>query len=360
VDGDALMPITEKYTPAHPYKMQTAAGDDSTAVTVLATDDGFEHFLTGDQPPALRAAHLLAGLAVVAGEQPSISRGIAIANPVQWDADDAFVGAVLAGLRANPLLHATTVEGLLQAVPVATVDDEPDAAPVYRQLAPYAPPRPPVTSTQYARGVASRDAVARLVKSTSDPRVQNADRALATSVAAAWTNPPGRSRARDLLTSIKGSVDNYLKQVEVQPKSTVTITSSKAEIPISFRNNSDDDIAVHVQLQSDRLLFPDGATRDITLPANHNTTVRVAVETRGSGTTPVTMNVTTHDGLAIGGPTTIEVRSSFVSGVGIFLTVAAIVFLVLWWGWDIHRRRKKRAREQHPTYRFAPPSGQPA
>ena len=52
------MPITEKYTPAHPYKLQTAAGDDSTAVTVLATDDGFERFLTGDQPPALRAAHL--------------------------------------------------------------------------------------------------------------------------------------------------------------------------------------------------------------------------------------------------------------------------------------------------------------
>ena len=309
------------------------------------------------RPPALRAAHLLAGLAVVAGEQPSISRGIAIANPAQWDADDAFVGAVLAGLRANPLLHATTVEGLLQAVPVATADD---GAPVYRQLAAYAPPKPPVTTTEYADGVNSRAAVADLVKSTGDSRVQNADRALATSVAAAWANPPGRIRARDLLTSIKGLVDSYLKQVEVQPKSTVTITSSKAEIPISFRNNSNDNIAVHVQLQSDRLLFPEGAARDITLPAKHNTTVRVAVETRGSGTTPVTMTVTTPGGLPIGVPTTIEVRSSFVSGVGIFLTVGAIVFLVLWWGWDIHRRRKKRSREQHPTYRFAPPSGQPA
>jgi hypothetical protein len=40
--------------------------------------------------------------------------------------------------------------------------------------------------------------------------------------------------------------------------------------------------------------------------------------------------------------------------------VAAIVFLAIWWGWDIHRRRKKRSREKHPTYRLAPPSGQPA
>jgi hypothetical protein len=73
----------------------------------------------------------------------------------------------------------------------------------------------------------------------------------------------------------------------------------------------------------------------------------------------VQVTVTTPGGLAIGAAT-IKVRSSFVSGVGVFLTVGAIVFLVLWWGWDIHRRRKKRAREQHPTYRLAPPSGQPA
>jgi len=56
-------------------------------VTVVATDPGLEHFLTGDDPPALRAAHLLAGLAVVAGEQPSLARGVAIANPGRWDAN---------------------------------------------------------------------------------------------------------------------------------------------------------------------------------------------------------------------------------------------------------------------------------
>ena len=67
--------------------------------------------------------------------------------------------------------------------------------------------------------------------------------------------------------------------------STVTITSSKAEIPISFKNNErPDQVTVHLRLESDRLLFPDGAERDVTLPPKRNTTVRVAVETRGSGT----------------------------------------------------------------------------
>jgi hypothetical protein len=31
-----------------------------------------------------------------------------------------------------------------------------------------------------------------------------------------------------------------------------------------------------------------------------------------------------------------------VSGVGIFLTVGAIVFLAIWWGWDIRRRHKRK------------------
>jgi hypothetical protein len=44
----------------------------------------------------------------------------------------------------------------------------------------------------------------------------------------------------------------------------------------------------------------------------------------------------------------------------VFLTVGAIVFLAFWWGLDIHRRRKKRSRDHHPTYRLATSSGHPA
>ncbi len=354
-------PVTEKYTPAHPYKMQTVAGDDASAVTVLATDDGLEQFLTGDAPPALRAAHLLAGLALVAGEQPSIPRGIAIANPAQWDADPTLVNAVLAGLRGNPLLHATTVEGLLQAVPVATVDDAPDAAPVFRQLAPYSPPKPPVTARQYDDAVTNRNAVAELVKSPSDPRVQNADRALATSVAAAWSNPGGPApRPRP------ARVDQRLGRG--LPRSDRRAAAQHGDHHVEQGRHPDQlpqpGLRSHRHPPPTRERPPPVSRRaplaTSPLAPHQNTTVRVAVETRGSGSSPVHMTVTTPGGLAIGKPTTIKVRSSFVSGVGVFLTVGAIVFLVLWWGWDIHRRRKKRAREQHPTYRLAPPSGQPA
>jgi hypothetical protein len=358
VDGSQLVTANEKFTPAHPFKVQAEPGNDATAVTVLATDPGFEQFLGGNDPPALRAAHLLAGLSLVAGEQPSITRGITLTNPDRWDADDTFVAAMLAGLRNNPLLHPTTMAGLLNAVPAATVDGEPGGAPVYRQLAPYDPPALPVTAPEYEQGLADRDAVARLVGATGAQAVR-ADRALASSVSADWQDPAGRREARELLGSIGTSVQGLLGRIVLQQPGTITITSSKAQVPISFKNTSGQDISVHVKLESDRLLFPDGAERDVVLPHGRSTTVRVAVETRGSGRSPVQLTVTTADGLSVGS-TQITVRSTFVSGVGVFLTVGAIAFLALWWGWDIHRRRKKRSRQQHPSFPVATPTGQPA
>ncbi|HEX9505154.1 MAG TPA: hypothetical protein VGA62_04015, partial [Acidimicrobiia bacterium] len=88
VHADALTPADEKYTPAHPYTVQAVPGDESTSMEVLAADSGLERFMQGDAPPALRAAHLLAGLALVAGEQPSITRGVALVNPSEWNAPD--------------------------------------------------------------------------------------------------------------------------------------------------------------------------------------------------------------------------------------------------------------------------------
>ena len=298
VEGNALTPVNERFTPAHPYKMRAVDGDDSSAVTVVATDTGFEKFLSGDQPAALRAAHLLAGLAVVAGEQPSLSRGVAFANPNHWNADSDFVAAMLAGLRGNPLLHPVTVKDLVAAVPTATVDGDPFHAGVpTARLFDFA------GTTAEAGGVRQGrhdlEAVRRTVKAT-DPAVAAADRALASSLSSEWANRPGRKDARQLVGSIRTSIQTYLARVLVQTQGTITITSSKAEIPIGFKNTSNDDITVRLKLESDRLLFPDGNERVVTLPHDRNTTVRVAVETRGSGR-PVHMTVTTADGLPIPG-----------------------------------------------------------
>jgi hypothetical protein len=339
VDGSALVPYNTRFTPARPTRLARGNGNDT--VSVLATDTGLEQFLTGDDSPALRAAHLLADLALVAGEQPSILRGVAFANPDDWDPSPGFVDAVLRGLAQMPLLQPVTVDELFDQVPDATENDEPDGPPVVRTLKPVDPTiRPPVTAREYLQGVSDRHAIAALF-SEADPRVVRADRSLLEVLYRGWENPTGRVKARDLLNGVGQSVHDFLGRIRTPDRSTITLTSSSAQVPLTFRNDADRAVDIHVSLDSDKLVFPDGTDRDLTLQPGKNSTVRIAVETRSSGTFPMLMTVTTAGGLPIQ-TSEVTVRSSFVSGVGVFLTVGAIVFLVVWWAWDIRRRRRRR------------------
>jgi hypothetical protein len=343
--SSALTPVDEQLTPARPYTVLTDPSDESTAMTVIASDEGVERFLTTDDAPALRAAHALAALAVIAGEAPTRPRGVAFVNPSRWDAPSDLVAAVLAGLRGNPLLRPVTVDTLLSQLAPATVDDQPDGAKIVRGLAPVAAAAPPVTAARYLQAIGERNAVANLFPAT-DERVQRGDRALLAALSATWANPSGRRKAAALLGGIGDSVGDFLADIRVPTQSTVTLTSNSAEIPITFDNATGQSVRVRIRLASDRLLFPDGAERVIDLPPK-NHTERVRVETRGPGTFPVSIDVTTEDGLPIQS-TRVSVRSSVVSGVGVFLMIGALVFLAGWWGWDIHRRRKRRARDDAP------------
>jgi hypothetical protein len=111
-----------------------------------------------------------------------------------------------------------------------------------------------------------------------------------------------------------------------------------------------------VRLDSDKLLFPDGDQRILDLPPR-STTVRFTVETRSSGTFPLTLKVTSPDGALPIQQTEVQVRTTFfVSNVGVFLTVGAGLFLAGWWAHDIRRRRRRRAATpEHPAL-SAPPA----
>jgi hypothetical protein len=336
VDGRTLEGYTGNLSPARPVQL---APPDNIAVEPLrafATDPGIEEFLEGNDPPALRAAHLLAELAVISGELPSLERGIAFANPPDWDPSDAFVNAVVDGLAAIPLLRPVTVDKLF-----TMDDDEQDGQRVVRRLTTIRPDRPPVTVRQYSQGVRDREAITALFKNSDDPRVLRADRILHTVVSESWENEPGRARARQLLEGVGQSVRDFLGRIRTPDRSTVTLTSSRAQIPLTFRNDADRPVDIHVSLDSDQLVFPDGTDRDLRLEPGKNSTVRIAVETRSSGTYPMFMTVTTAGGLPIQ-TSEVIVRSSFVSGVGVFITVGAVVFLAVWWAWDIRRRRRRR------------------
>jgi hypothetical protein len=106
-----------------------------------------------------------------------------------------------------------------------------------------------------------------------------------------------------------------------------------------LQNTTAQPVTVRERLQSEKLFFPNGAERVLTLPP-HNTTARFAVETRASGTFPMLVTVSSADGRIVFQEARFTIRSTVVSGVGLFLTIGAGLFLAGWWANHFRRRRQ--------------------
>jgi hypothetical protein len=352
LDGADLAPRDEQFTPAQPFVVRTQQG----TTTAAGSDAGLQRLLDGNDPPALRAQRFLAGLATIALEQPNVTRGVVALEPENWNGDGELLDAVLAGLQSDhPLLQPLTIDQLLDTVPPATSGN----AVLERELAPSPVPSSPVTQGEFADAESELGAFNALVP-PPNPLSEVGSRALLVSLSSAWSGTAGRARARAELAKISFGVNQFVGRLHVPAgNSTITLTARKGEIPVTFLNETNQPLRVRVKLDSDKLLFPDGDTRVLDLPPR-NTTVRFGVEARSSGTFPLTLTVTSPDGDLQIQQTEVKVRSTFVSNVGLFLTVGAILFLGLWWGNDFRRRRKRRAAQaESPHPAVSPPSVAP-
>jgi Family of unknown function (DUF6049) len=348
LDGAGLTPREEQFTPAQPFVVRSQQG----TATAVGSDAGLQRLLEGDDPPALRAQRFLAGLSVVALEQPNVMRGVVVLSPDDWDASGALLESALAGLTSDhPLLQPLTVDDLVASVPPATSGN----APVERELAPSPVPPTPVTEREFLDTETQLDAFNALVP-PPNPVAEPGNRSLLVSLSSAWSGPGGRARARAELARIDADVSQFVSRLRVPAvDSTITLTAEKGEIPVTFLNETGQALRVRVRLDSDKLLFPDGDERILDLPPR-STTVPFAVETRSSGTFPLTLTVTSPDGALPIQQTEVQVRTTFfVSNVGVFLTVGAGLFLAGWWAHDIRRRRRRRAATPaHPALSSPP------
>jgi hypothetical protein len=350
LDGANLTPREDQFTPAQPFAVRSQQG----MATAVGSDVGLQQLLEGDDPPALRAQRFLAGLSVVALEQPNVHRGVVVLEPDDWDASTALLESALGGLTDHPLLQPMTVDDLIATVPPATSGN----APVERQFAASPVPSPPVTDREYTDAQNELAAFNALVP-PPNPIADPANRSLLVSLSSAWTGTAGRARARSELGKIHLDVEQFVNRLHVPAlNSTITLTAEKGDIPVTFLNQTGQQLRVRVHLQSDKLQFPDGDERVLDLPPR-STTVRFSVQAQSSGTFPLTLKVTSPDGALLLQQTEVKVRTTFfVTNVGLILTVGAGLFLAGWWAHDIRRRRRRRtATPAHPA--LASPPGEP-
>jgi hypothetical protein len=255
------------------------------------------------------------------------------------------VETALAGLSQSSILQPVTVSTLFSSVDRLRSST---GAPTVRRLTP---------APKQAGATAARAARTRLAtfKSILDPG--NAVYALLEEQLLVSQSADLRSsRQRAYLGAVQDGVDEQLRRVQTPAGRSITLTAREGQIPVTFRNATGYPVHVVVTVRSDKLEFPGGTARSGKPPnqvsrrldlTKRNDTERFAVLARTSGAFPLVVTMQSPDGSLIVGHTRLTVRSTAASGVGLLLSAAAGIFLLVWWG--RHVLRGRRARQLVPA-----------
>lgn len=316
-----LAPIRLRFTLTQPFLLAGRLGHSEPAV---AADAGLgAHFVNGSDP-VLRAHQLLADLAVIYFDQPDArqARGVVLLTPRGWRPSAAFLSTALSGLARSPLVQTTSLDTFFSAVPMARGTR---GAPLVRQLPTF---RPATSEALTALRVARRrlDAFHSIIDPDNTLYDQLDDRLLAGASADITST---RTRAA-YAERVRRVVDQQVGAVKLPRGRSITLTARSGEIPITFRNDNPYPVHVLVRMRSEKLDFPKGSEQRLDL-TRQNTTLRVAVKARTSGSIPLRITLESEDGSLPIDNTRLIIRSTATSGVGLALSIGAALFLLVWW-----------------------------
>ena len=320
---DVQLGVT-RLTPSQPFRVDVGG----SVVPALVEDAE----LPGDlllPDPVLGAHELLADLAQTYFEEPSSNRGVVAVAPSSWPGDRSAADVITSGLATSPLLSAATVGQIFSGVRAAS--SAADAAPPGK--------RTELPAGRIRADRANQTELAGAVSSTL-PAVGSINDLILESESDALTN--GQRSA--YLAGAERVLTGQLNLISVV-HSSLTLTSRRATMPVSVQSLLSVPIQVRLILSSNQLQFAGGGT-SVILPtqtlSHQNTTFTVPVTTRGVGSFPLQVTIATADGGLVLTTARLTIKSRAFSGVGIGLSVGALVFLALWWARELRRGRRRR------------------
>ncbi|MEM7139433.1 MAG: DUF6049 family protein [Actinomycetota bacterium] len=228
-------------------------------------------------------------------------------------------------------VRVTTVEQLA-AVDPGTDGDGPLRATLVADAAPDV--RGVVTDLAAAR--AALDTLAAML----EPEIEPID-ALGTQLLAAVSSDLTPAEASAYAGFVVAAVVDRTTGIEVPVSDRITLTDRRTDLPLTVVNNQPSAINVDVILSAEKLRFPDGDRLSLRLEPGENPLV-IPVETLASGDARVTATVVSPGGafeLATG---TVDIRSTAISGVGLAISIVAMLVLGAWWIRTILRVRRNR------------------
>jgi hypothetical protein len=323
----------------------SAAVDLDLGARLLQTDD------------AVLNAHLaLADLAVLHGYAPNAARGVVLELPDGGDVPIDTISTLLDGLAnrtvgtgGRPVVSPVTLDTLFAVTDPSTSDTRGQiAVRTYRSdppgaLGPLPTGLPPVR--------ARLEGYRSMLGPAPEPAVP-----IERSLLIAGARGLDDDRRQAYLDGAARGIDTQLAGIVVPDQQRVTLTSATGNVPLSLENTLDYPVTVTIGLRSAKLAFPDGDEQTVVLPPGP-TRLEVAVEAKASGAFPVDVEVRSPDRILLVGQADLTVRSTAISGLGLLLSIAAGLFLLVWWARHFRKVRRNRllVSSEHPSTRPRPP-----
>ena len=358
VDDAQVAPLPDgviSYSLAQPFELAVPEGSDAEdptpgPVLAMAPDPVVMGHLAADESPGLVVSRVIAELALIRLEQPSVARSSVVALAPGVPA--ATVQQLLAALgTGRPFEAVSLAEAFDHAEPV----EDGGGNPVERALVPQAFEAISPATARSVRSVRADLGTFRGLVGVGSSLPELPSRHLLVATGADLTNEQRRAQ----LGAAAGAMNAVDQQVSTPPTFTLTLTAREGTIPLTIRNDSGVPVRVSIHLSSAKLEFPDGDTIDREL-VEETTRIDIRVRSRATGAFPLRIDVRTPDDRKSLSMSRYTVRSTAVSGVGLVLSVGAGVFLTVWWARHWHRTRRSKkliATDAHPSSRAGADAG---
>ncbi len=323
VDDDQLDTDTRAADPTQPFQLLDANG---VAITALRYDEGL-HDTLADEDPELAAYRAIAELAIAA-EEATTDLGVLL----DLDRLDTEVMVrMLEGIDDRRVLRVTNVEELVQR-DLARVDGE----TLRGELVPTEPPDVRELAADLEAGVGGIATLARML----DPEVELLDPyvGLLQVAVSADLDADAASAYVDRITE---EITRRTAGVEIPGGDRVTLTDRRADLPLTIVNRQPLPINVELLLTAEKIRFPDGDRIELVLRPGDNT-ITIPVETLASGDARVTATIVSPGGFFELASGTVDIRSTAISGLGLVISIVALLVLGIWWVRTILRVRRNR------------------
>lgn len=349
----SALPVTDQeLTFAQPTKLSIPGTD----IRVVGADSELSERIGQAAAPGeavLVADQVLAELAMIDLETPSVLRGVVLMPPPHTALDPVFLSVLLAGLQDNPLLRAVPLHEIFQDVPLAASGT---TGPLVRQLAgpEETAPLGGVGQLQQALGVVSALGE---VYGHNTSLVSGLSEDLVVSLSSAFSG----SRRASLIAGALQVARADLHKVHLPSSVSITLTSGQGRLPVTLVSTADLPVHVLLVLTSEQLRFVtahvnggrcssvNAGSEECELTLSRPTTpLQIPVVVRTPGAFPLLLEVETPSGEVLARSTD-TVRSTAIGGVAVVLMVGAVLFLAVWWVRNArHGRRARRLVPKPP------------